>query len=153
MFLFTSIIFLQCEFQPLGGPWVTFSGTPGVSIEYPPGVRGGDIGSPVPLLEVEASEEVTLRVTPPDDPPAEPGQSRPLAVSLPSECPRPPFPGLEPSSRTRPWESSAWWRPSGLHTWLDPVKASVQTFKILTLAVGPTHLAVSQSQPYTFRAY
>lgn len=43
----------------------------------------------------------------------------------------PPFPQWEPSSSTRPWDSSVLLRLRGLNMWLNPVKASIKTQKIL----------------------
>lgn len=58
-------------------------------------------------------------------------------------------PQWEPFSRTQPWDSNVWLRPSGRHTWLNLVKASVQIFKILAGGVA-TYLSYScQGKPHT----
>ena len=63
------------------------------------------------------------------------GGSSPSPLSLECTfCLR--FPQQELFSRTQPWDSNVLLRPSGLDTWLNFVKSSMQTFKILAGACG-----------------
>lgn len=76
----------------------------------------------------------------------------------------PTIPKLAATSRTRMhwWESKVWLRPSRLYTWLNPVKASTSTLRILTVRWGnllilqlpqtshKPHLAAAPDNPYKF---